>query len=162
MAMAPVIILASVQGGALDADSPGKLRAEMAKAEKQYIALYNKVNTIPEFAIVCRMDTPTGTTFAVRVCQPKYLVAARARSASERMQSAVAAGSATGSANANGPNVGAGFGGGGPDPAENRDEAFKQNMLELLQKNPELQALGEKRDELQARYDEATRGKASR
>ncbi|MFO1502565.1 MAG: hypothetical protein U1F39_01985 [Steroidobacteraceae bacterium] len=156
------IICAASMGIARAADSPGKLRSEMAKAERDYIALYNKLNTTPEFAIVCRMDTPTGTSFAVRVCEPKYLIAANARSASQRMQSAVAAGNSTGSANSGGPNVGAGAAGDGGTVTVDKDAAFRQNMLDLLQKNAELKALGDRRDELQARYDEATRGKSSR
>jgi hypothetical protein len=163
LAVASVLTLCAACSSALAADSPGKLRTEMARAERDYITLYNKVNTNPEFTIVCRMDTPTGTSFAVRVCQPKYMVTANARSASERLQSAVTASSSTGGANANGPNVGAGFtGAGGVTVAADKDEAFKQNMLELLQKSPELQALGRKRDDLQARFNEATRGKAER
>lgn len=163
MAFLTAPALLAISGAALAADSPGRLRAEMARAEKDYIELYNKVNSNPDFAIICRMDTPTGTTFAVRVCQPRYLLSANAKSASERMQSAVAAGNSTGAANASGPNVGAGFGGGGGDSVTaDKDAAFKQNMLDLLQKSPELQALGRKRDDLQARYDEATRGKGSR
>lgn len=163
MAIGCAFALLTSGGTALAADSPGKLRSEMAKAERQYIELYNKLNTNPEFAIVCRMDTPTGTSFAVRVCQPKYLMTANARSAGERMQSALAAGNSTGSANSSGPNVGVGFGGsGGESPATGKDEAFRQNMLDLLQKSPELTALGRKRDELQSRYDEATKGKGDR
>ena len=163
LAFASVITIAAACSPAFAADSPGKLRAEMARAERDYVDLYNKVNTNPEFAIVCRMDTPTGTTFAVRVCQPKYLITANARSASERVQTAVAAGNSTGGANANGPNVGTGFGGaGGVSVADDKDEAFKQNMLDLLQKSPELQALGKKRDDLQARLNEATKGKGER
>ncbi len=163
MAIVSALALSAACGQSLAADSPGKLRAEMARAERDYIGLYNKVNTNPEFAIVCKMDTPTGTSFAVRVCQPKYLLTANAQSASERMQSAVAAGNSTGGTNANGPNVGAGLGGAGGAPvAPDKDEAFKQNMLDLLQKSPELKALGKKRDDLQVRYNEATRGKGER
>jgi hypothetical protein len=163
--MALVSALASLIAGAsaLAADSPGKLRSEMAKAERQYVDLHNKVNTNPDFAIICRMDTPTGTNFAVRVCQPRYLMTANARAASERMQSAVTAATSTGPANANGPNVGAGLGAGGSEfLAGDKDAAFKQNMLDLLQKNPELQALGKKRDDLQTRYNEATGSKGGR
>ena len=153
------LILIVACRSAFAADSPGKLRTEMTKAEKAYIDLYNKVNTDPQFAIICRMDTPTGSNFAVRVCQPRYLLHAAEKSATERMQSAVAAGDATGPANANGPNVGAASGGGAAAVSQDKDEAFRQNMLGLLQKSPELQALAKKRDELQARYAEATKGK---
>jgi hypothetical protein len=163
LAVASVLALGAACSQAIAADSPGKLRAEMAKTEREYIDLYNKMNSNPEFAIVCRMDTPTGTSFAVRVCQPKYLIAANARSASEQMQSAVAAGNSTGGANANGPNVGTGFGAASARSAGmDKEEAFKQNLLDLLQKSPELQALGKKRDDLQARFNEATKGKGER
>ncbi len=141
------------------AESPGKLRTEMARAERAFFDLYNKANTNPEFAIVCRMETPTGTNFAVRVCQPRYVMEATARSASERLQSAVAAGTTTGAANANGPNAGAVVAAAG-DVAAGKDQAFKQNMLDVMQKSPELQALGKKRDELQVRYNEAMKGKS--
>jgi hypothetical protein len=154
--------LLSLSHSAAAAESPGKLRAEMTKAERAFIDLYNKVNTNPEFAIACRMETPTGSNFAVRICQPKYIVTANARTAGERMQSAVAAGVNTGAANSNGPNVGAGFGAGGAGVDEAKEEAFKQNMLDVLQRSPDLQALGRKRDDLQARYEEATKSKRSR
>jgi len=144
---------------AVAAESPGKLRNEMARAEREFVDLYNKTNTNPEFAIVCRMETPTGTNFAVRVCQPRYLITANARSASESMHSAVGAGTVTGAANANGPNVGAGGAAAG-DAVAGKDQAFKQNMLDVMQKSPELQALGKKRDDLQARYNEAAKGKS--
>jgi hypothetical protein len=157
------VVLLAIATGTLAAESPGKLRSEMAKAERQFIDLYNKVNSNPEFAIVCRMDKPTGTSFAVRVCQPKYLMTETARAASERFQSAVAAGNSTGAANSNGPNVGAGFAAGSAgSTAGDKEAAFKQHMLELLNKNPELQALGTKRDELQARYDETMKAKGGR
>ena len=140
---------------------PRKLRSEMVKAEKEYVDLYNKVNTDPQFAIVCRMDTPTGTTFAVRVCQPRYLLRAKEKSASERMQAAVAAGDSSGSANTRGPNLGAASGA-GTTGVPDQDEAFRQNMLAAQQKSPELQALGKKRDELQARFDAAMKEKNDR
>jgi hypothetical protein len=38
------------------------------------------------------------------------------------------------------------------------DMVCRKNMLDVLQNSPELQALGKKRDELQARYDVATKG----
>jgi hypothetical protein len=159
MAIVSALALLAALQGAFAADSPGKLRSEMVKVEREFINLYNKANTNPEFAILCRMDTPTGTSFAVRVCQPRYLIASNAKTASELIQSAVAATTLTGPANANGPNVGATFDGNGGAVAPDKDEAFKQNLLGLLRKSPELQALGKKRDDLQTRFNEATKGK---
>jgi hypothetical protein len=154
------LLLATLCGSAHAADSPSKLRSEMTRAEREYIDLYNKVNTDPQFAIVCRTETQTGSNFSTRVCRPRYLMQASERAATEHMQAATAAGVSSGAANSNGPNVGAVSGGGASDLAQGKDEAFRQNMLAALQKSPELQALGKKRDELQARYDEATKGKA--
>jgi hypothetical protein len=162
MAIVTLLGLLTMACDAMAAESPGKLRAEMTKTERAYIDLYNKVNTTPEFAIACRMETPTGSNFAVRVCQPKYIVTANARTAGERMPSAVTAGVNTGAANSKGPNVGAGFGAGGGTVDAAKEEAFKQNMLDVLQRSPELQALGSKRDDLQTRYDEATKSKRGR
>jgi len=139
-------------------EKPGKLRSEMAKAEKEYFDLYNKINTDPQFAIVCKMDTPTGSNFAVRVCQPRYLLNAKEKAATERMQAAVAAAD-SGSSNTRGPNVGSAIGGSGTGITLDKDEAFRQNMLAAQQKSPELQALGKKRDDLQARYEAALKGK---
>lgn len=162
-AIAPTIALLVTCGNALAADSPGKLRSEMAKAEREYIALYNKLNTVPEFAIACRMDTPTGTKFAVRVCQPKYVVDANARSASEIMKFAKDSLDTTAAGSAGGSNAGAGQNGdGGGFATGGKDEAYRQNVLDLMRRNPELQALGKKRDTLQASYDEATRSKSGR
>lgn len=157
-----LLALGLLAGGlAAAADNPNKLRSEMAKAERQYVDLYNKLNTERQFDIVCRMDTPTGSTFAVRVCQPRYLLRAKEKSATERMQAAVTAGDSTGAANAGGPNVGATSAATGMITAPDKDEAFRQNMLAVQQRSAELQALGAKRDELQARYDQALKDKAS-
>ena len=162
MVIASALAMLAAQASSMAAESPGKLRAEMTRAEREFIDLYNKVNTVPEFAIACRMETPTGSNFATRICQPKYIVTANARTAGERMQSAVAAGVNTGAANSNGPNVGAGMGAGGGSVDAAKEEAFRQNMLDALQRSPELRALGDRRDDLQARYNEATKRKSSR
>lgn len=159
--MLPALALLAAGGVAAAADSPNKLRSEMATAERQYVDLYNKLNTERQFDIVCRMDKPTGTTFAVRVCQPRYLLRAKEKSATERMQAAVSAAESTGAANSGGPNVGAGSSVAGVSAAPDMDEAFRQNLLAVQQRSAELRALGAKRDELQSRYDEAMKGKGS-
>jgi hypothetical protein len=162
LAMGPASAMAfiALSGSVSAADSPGKLRAEMMRAEQDYITLYNKLNSERQFDIVCVTDRPTGSSIPVRTCQARYLLRAAVNAATERMQSAVAAGNSTGAANANGPNVGATTGGGAVAGQPDKLQAFRQNILEVQQKNPELQALGKRRDELQARYDEAS--KASR
>ena len=147
-------------GTAAGADSPSKLRSEMTKVEKEYVELYNKLNTEREFAIVCKMQQPTGTRFPVRVCQPRYLVNAAEEAATESMQSAMQSASATRD-NVGQPTGGLGvasIGAGAPGQSA-RQQAFFLHVADVQQKSPELQALGKKREELQARYTEATQGK---
>ena len=150
--------LLAVCSSAIAADSPSKLRSEMARAEQDYITLYNKLNTDRQFDIVCVTDKPTGSSLPVRTCQARYMLRAAATAATERMQSAVAAGQSTGGANASGPNVGAAAGGGAMSGQPDKLQAFRQNIIDLQQKNPELLAPGKQRDELQQRYNDAMKG----
>jgi hypothetical protein len=138
------------------ADRPRDLQAEMVRVENEYFTLYNQLNTDHQYDMVCRKERPTGSSFDVRICQPQYVLTAKEATASNRMQSAVSAGQSAGPANSAGPDVGNTV----PGVAGqlNKDDAFRKNMLDVLQKSPELQALGKKRDELQARYDAATKG----
>jgi hypothetical protein len=149
------MLLIGLCGAAAAAENPGKLRTEMAKAEQDYISLYNKLNTERQFDIVCVTDRPTGSSLSTRTCQARYLMHAAANAATERMQSAVAGAISTGGANANGPNVGAAAGGGALTEQADKLQAFRQNIIDVQQKSPELQALGRKRDELQQRYNAA-------
>ena len=140
------------------ADSPAKLRSEIAKVERQYISLYNKLNSTPEFAIACRMEAPTGSNFEVRVCQPRYQLNSQARSASEVVQFAQSAGDNTGAGVANGPSAGT-----APDREQvdhaDKDAAYRQHALAVQAANPELRALAERRGELQVRLDALGKGK---
>lgn len=138
-------------------ESPSQLRAEITRAEKAYIDLYNKTNTNPQFEIICRNEKPTGTNFASRVCRPRYILDAMQASASDTVQRAVASSATAGAANSGGPNVGAVPSGGEASSQADKDAAFRQNVLEAQQKNPELLALGKKRDELQKQLNAATR-----
>jgi hypothetical protein len=147
-------------GTAAAADSPSKLRSEMTKVEKEYVELYNKLNTDREFDIVCKMQQPTGTRFPVRVCQPRYLINAAEVAATETMQSAMQSASATRD-NVGQPTGGLGVASmGAAAPGQSaKQQAFFLHVADVQQKSPELQALGKKREELQVRYTEATQGK---
>jgi len=151
------LALLCLSGAAGSAEKPSDVRKQITKTEEQYFALYNKLNTVRQYDMVCRMDTPTGTTFAKRVCQPRYVQAAQQASATQRVQSAIEAGATAGAGNTRGPDVGAGAAGAVGVNTAGSDEGFRKNMLEVLQASPELQALGKKRDELQARLEELTR-----
>lgn len=155
---AAAIMTAMTASRAVAADSPARLRSEIAKLERQYISLYNKLNTTPEFAIACRMEAPTGSNFEVRVCQPRYQLNSQARSASEIVQFAQSAGDTTGAGVANGPSVGTTPDGEAVNPAD-KDAAYRQNALALQAANPELRDLVTRLGELQSRLDAAAKAK---
>jgi hypothetical protein len=147
-----VMLLGATATGA--AESKSKLRSQIVKAENEFFSLYNKLNTDHQYDMVCRMERATGSNFDSRVCQPRYMLTAKESAASERMRSAVSSPVTTGQANGSGqPNVGAAVGDTGTVNVQARQEAMRKNMLDVLQKSPELQELGRKRDELQASLD---------
>ena len=140
-----MLLLVPLSGPAFSADKPSNLRQQIAKVEAEYFALYNKLNTDRQYDMLCKMDRATGTSLAKRVCQPRYVEAVQRVNASERVQTATRGGPGVDATNP------------GAAPATSQDDAFRQNMRDVLQKSPELQALGEKRDALQARLDELTK-----
>ena len=150
-------VLLAISASTHAAERVGVLRKEIARAENAFYALYNQLNTDRQYDVICANDRPTGSKFEVRVCQPRYLEHAKQVAASERMAAATRAGDSSGAANSRGPDVG----NAASPVAEtgDRQQAFRRNMLEVLQKSPELQELGRKRDELQARYEAATKGR---
>lgn len=154
MGIVAALLTASV--AAVAAEKAANIRKEMAKVEEQYFALYNKLNTDRQYDMVCRREAETGTTFLKRVCKPRYVESAQQSAASERMQSAIQASATAGAANTRGPDVGA-TAAGATTTAPSAEEGFRRNMLAVLEKSPELQELGRKRDELQARLDAASK-----
>ena len=60
-------------------------RAEVAQfieeAEDQFYEIFNTNVDDDDFKISCRRETPTGSNIPVRVCEPKFMVDARARNA---------------------------------------------------------------------------------
>jgi hypothetical protein len=155
-------LLLTAGGFATAADNPRDLQAEMVKVENEYFALYNQLNTDHQYDMVCGKVRATGSRFDTRVCQPRYVLTAKENAASERVHSAVSGGQSAGSANSQGPDVGRAVAGGATEVQLSKEQAFRNNMLEVLQKSPELQALGMKRDELQQRAEAATKGSGGR
>lgn len=150
------VLLLAAGAAAFAAEKASDIRKEMTKVEEQYFALYNKLNADRQFDMVCRREAETGSTFLKRVCKPRYLERAQQTAAAERMQSAIQA-SASASATTRGADVGASTAAGVGGTTGGLEEGFRKNMLEVLEKSPELQALGKKRDELQARLDALTK-----
>src|ERR1044071_6295677 len=72
-----MLLLASLSSAAVSAEKPADLRKQIAKTEQEFFALYNKPNTDPQSAMVCKRERAGGTVFATRVCQPQYVEAAQ-------------------------------------------------------------------------------------
>ncbi len=155
MAQAACLLIA-VSSAAMSAEKASDIRKQMSKLEDEYFALYNKLNTDRQYDMVCRKEAQTGSRFLKRVCKPRYL---------ESAQQSAASGACSrpsrpalrhppiraGPTSARHPHRASGT------PVGGLDEGFRKNMLDVLQKSPELQALGKKRDELQERLNAATK-----
>jgi len=51
------------------------------EAEDQFYAIFNANVDDEDFKITCRRETPTGSNIAVRVCEPQFMIRARAENA---------------------------------------------------------------------------------
>ncbi len=152
------LLLAGASTTALTDEKPSAIRAEMTKTEEAYFALYNKLNTDRRFDMVCRKEKATGTNFLTRVCQPRYVLDVQESRASERIRNATSVdGANAGSGNGNSPSFGYTAGIVTTADAGPLQDAFRKNMLDVLEKSPELKALGQKRDELEQRLAAATK-----
>jgi hypothetical protein len=144
------------------AESQAKLRSSLAKVDKQYIELYNKLNTEAEYEIVCRNEKTTGTAYASRVCRARYLNTAMQNASSQHMSGVREPGSNSNVASPSAQAMGSALAGTGMSGMQEKDEAFRQHLVEVMQKNPELQELGKQRAALQQQLDEVTGSKAGK
>lgn len=53
----------------------------IAEAEDQFYAIFNANVDDEKFRITCRKETPTGSNIAIRVCEPAFMIKARAENA---------------------------------------------------------------------------------
>ncbi|MBK51491.1 MAG: hypothetical protein CMQ45_03795 [Gammaproteobacteria bacterium] len=51
------------------------------EAENQFYEIFNANIDDDDFRITCRRETPTGSNIPVRICEPKFMIDARARNA---------------------------------------------------------------------------------
>lgn len=51
------------------------------EAEDQFYAIFNANVDDEDYRITCRRETPTGSNISVRVCEPKFMIDARAENA---------------------------------------------------------------------------------
>lgn len=58
-----------------------EVRQFIEEAEDQFYAIFNANLDDDSFKISCRKETPVGTNIPVRVCEPEFMIAARAENA---------------------------------------------------------------------------------
>jgi hypothetical protein len=124
-----------------------KLRAlhrEVIEAENRFYERFNAINTNDDFNIYCDMDKATGTNIPQRRCRIKFLMDAEAIDAREFLQGLTSASSARG--------VGTPIAALVPQWVQRREE-YRQTAKALLEKDPELLALGAELVRLQAQYE---------
>jgi hypothetical protein len=146
-----ISLFASLGSAAFSAEKASDLRRQLARAETEFYALYNKLNTERRFDMLCHMDRATGTAFTRRVCEPRYYEEARMAAASEEMQAATHASSSAYRGNGSGDRAA---------PNSQQEKDYFKNMRKLLENSPELQALQDKLDALRDRLDEIKASKA--
>lgn len=53
----------------------------ITEAEDQFYAIFNANVDDEDYKITCRKETPTGSNIAIRVCEPAFMIKARAENA---------------------------------------------------------------------------------
>lgn len=53
--------------------SAGELRRDLWKAEKDFFAMYNKLNDDNLYDVRCSKEVPTGSVIKTQTCRPKFL-----------------------------------------------------------------------------------------
>jgi len=54
-------------------NSPGDLRRNLRRSEKDFYSLYNKLNDDSLYDVRCTKEAPTGSVIRSQVCRPKFL-----------------------------------------------------------------------------------------
>jgi hypothetical protein len=126
-----------------------ELKAAIVEAEDRFYARYNELNNVDVFDIVCTIDSPTGTKINQRVCLTKLQLNAKRDYAREYLQNLQDTTKYAGESP--GP-------GKPPDTNPNavwsvRYEEYRDNMLYLLSRHPDLRRLASEGEEAQKRFD---------
>lgn len=108
------------------------MREDIIQTEEKFLALYNELNTDDDFDVHCRLDVPTGTRIAQRVCRVQFYETAQAEWARSQITGDYA------------------------PPAElvalERGPEYKHKALAIINANPELRRLIKVRDALEKKY----------
>jgi hypothetical protein len=114
-----------------------QLRKEIVVAEDRFLAKYNELNQVRQYAIKCSQEAVTGTSLYRRACRPEYVNTATADEAKGSLLGYYAPPAALVLASKKG--------------------GFRKNMLDLAMKSAELRQLEREHQNLQDRYDQLLR-----
>lgn len=124
-----------------------ELEAAIVVAEDHFYARYNELNKVDDFDIECRVEAPLGTKIPQRLCLTKLQLTAKADLGREYLQSLQEM-------------TKFGTEGTGKRPNTNpiavwasRYDQYRDNMLTLLQMNPDLRRLAEEGEEARKRFE---------
>jgi hypothetical protein len=142
------LLLAGLGQAALASENSTNLPKQIAKTKKEYFALYNQLNTNPQFEMVCRR------VFGELTCKPRYFMEAR-----QKAKKVCSAGGVY-------PEPGVGYIYISSEScridrnkvlssAAEQEVEFQRNVVQVFQRSPELQSLGLKLEELQGRQRSA-------
>ena len=88
--LATLLLLPTLQVTAQDQEGEVIVIAELSRAEvdqfieeaeEQFYAIFNANIDNDDYKITCRQETPTGSNIPIRVCEPAFMVEARADNA---------------------------------------------------------------------------------
>ncbi len=117
-----------------------ELRKDILVADERFLAKYNELNKVPEFAIACDEEATTGSRFLRRTCRAEFVTVAIREGAQDW------------------------FRGNAPTPTESvgrtiesKKGNFHKNMIDLARQSPELVRLARERADLEQRYNQLLR-----
>jgi hypothetical protein len=131
---------------AVDGQRLVDLRAAVIASQDRFYELYNQLNDIEEFDIVCADMTPVGRLITRRACATKAFHAAQREEAID-LWTAMWMNESNGNGNISRSQVG--------PPSVTlaaRTGEYKANMLGIMRRNPKLQSLALDAAETEARY----------
>jgi hypothetical protein len=114
-----------------------QMRKEIQTAEDRFLAKYNELNQERQYAIKCNQEAFTGSKFYRRVCRPEFVSAATRDEAVTWVRGNSFIPSAL--------------------VMESKQAGFRQNMIALAEKSPELRRIAKERGDLEKRYEELLR-----
>jgi hypothetical protein len=130
-----------------------ELKAAIVVAEDRFYARYNELNKVDIFDIECAVDAPIGTKIPQRLCLTKLQLNARSDHGREYLQNLQ-------ETTKHAPGKGGGSLAPGKPPDTDPDvvwsaryDEYRNNMLDLLKQNRDLQRLAREGEDARKRYN---------